>query len=86
MRNWILSDEGEKWSVKLDVRDLGGHLDSTQRQCASTLAGQVVIVLSRVMFFLWTSRRSFAFCPQCSCMLHYTVLKHLWLLKAVLPN
>ena len=49
MRNWIISDEGEKWSVKLDVRDLGGNLDSTQRQRASTLAGRVVIVPSGVM-------------------------------------
>ena len=24
-------DEGDKWSVKLDVRDLGGHLDTTFR-------------------------------------------------------
>ena len=23
----FLSHEGDKWSVKLDVRDLGGHLD-----------------------------------------------------------
>ena len=28
---------------------MGGHLDSIQRQRASTLAGRVVIVLSRVM-------------------------------------
>ena len=35
----------KKWSVKLDVHDLGGHLDSTQRRRASTLAGHVVVVL-----------------------------------------
>ena len=29
MRNWFLSQEGDKWSVKFDVRDLGGHLDTT---------------------------------------------------------
>ena len=23
MRGWVLSDEGHKWTVKLDVRDLG---------------------------------------------------------------
>ena len=49
MKNWMISGEGEKWSVQLDVRDLGGHLDSTKRQRASTLAGRVVIVLSRVI-------------------------------------
>ena len=29
MRGWVVSDEGHRWSVKLDVRDLGGHLDTT---------------------------------------------------------
>ena len=28
MRGWVLSDEGHRWTVKLDVRDLGGHLDT----------------------------------------------------------
>ena len=23
MRGWVVSDEGHRWSVKLDVRDLG---------------------------------------------------------------
>ena len=27
MKDWVVSD----WSVKLDVRDLGGHLDTTYR-------------------------------------------------------
>ena len=51
MSNWIISDEGEEWSVKLDVRDLRGHLDSTQRQRASTPAAWVVIVLCGVLAF-----------------------------------
>ena len=29
IRGWVLSDEGDRWAVKLDVRDLGGHLDTT---------------------------------------------------------
>ena len=29
MKTWLISDEGEHWSVKFDVRDLGGHLDTT---------------------------------------------------------
>ena len=29
MKKWVLSLEGDKWSVKFDVRDLGGHLDTT---------------------------------------------------------
>ena len=31
MKDWVLSQEGDKWSVKFDVRDLGGHLDTTFR-------------------------------------------------------
>ena len=31
MKGWVLSDAGDRWTVKLDVRDLGGHLDSTFR-------------------------------------------------------
>ena len=31
MKCWAVSDTGDKWSVRLDVRDLGGHLDSTLR-------------------------------------------------------
>ena len=38
MRVWLLTDEGDRWSVKLDVRDLGGHLDTTFRGCSATLA------------------------------------------------
>ena len=29
VRRWVVADAGDTWSVKLDVRDLGGHLDST---------------------------------------------------------
>ena len=25
MKEWVLSQEGDKWSVKFDVRDLGGR-------------------------------------------------------------
>ena len=24
MKEWVLSQDGDKWSVKIDVRDLGG--------------------------------------------------------------
>ena len=33
MRDWVLTDDGDRWMVKLDVRDLGGHLDTTFRGC-----------------------------------------------------
>ena len=45
MRDWVVSDEGHRWTVKLDVRDLGGHLDTTFRGWSSTLAARVRVVL-----------------------------------------
>ena len=36
MRGWLLSQEGDQWSVRFDVRDLGGHLDTTFRGWSST--------------------------------------------------
>ena len=29
MKDWVLSQEGGRWFVKSDVRDFGGHLDTT---------------------------------------------------------
>ena len=48
-KDWVLSLEGDKWSVRFDVRDLGGHLDTTFRGWSSTLAGRVRFVLSRLV-------------------------------------
>ena len=48
MRSWVLSDEGHKWTVKLDVRDLGVHLDTTLRVWSSTLSLRVRLVISRL--------------------------------------
>ena len=31
MKDWVRSQEGDRWSVRFDVRDLGGHLDTTFR-------------------------------------------------------
>ena len=45
MKAWLISGEGERWSVKLDIRDLGGHLDSTFRAWGRTLAARVLSVL-----------------------------------------
>ena len=49
MRNWVLSQEGDQWSVKFDVRDLGGHLDTTFRGWSATLAARVRLVLARLV-------------------------------------
>ena len=49
MKDWVLSDGGDKLSVKFDVRDLGGHLDTTFRGWSSTLAARVRLVLARLI-------------------------------------
>ena len=46
MKGWVLSDEGDLWTVMLDVRDLGGHLDVTCGGWAATLAARVRFVIS----------------------------------------
>ena len=48
MSGWVLSQEGDQWSVKFDVRDLGGHLDTTFRGWSSTLL-RVRLVISRLV-------------------------------------
>ena len=49
MKDWVLSHEVDKWSVKFDVWDLGGHLDTTFRGWSSTLAATVRLVISRLV-------------------------------------
>ena len=49
MKDWVLSDSGDQWSVKFDVRDLGGHLDTAFRGWSSTLAARVRLVISRLV-------------------------------------
>ena len=49
MRDWVVTDEGDRWTVKFDVRDLGGHLDTTFRGWSSTLAARVRLVLARLL-------------------------------------
>ena len=49
IKDWVLSDGGDKWSVRFDVRDLGGHLDTTFRGWSSTLAARVRLVISRLV-------------------------------------
>ena len=51
MSDWVLSQEGDQWSVNFDVRDLGGHLDTTFRGWSSTLSARVRFVISRLVIF-----------------------------------
>ena len=41
MKHWDVSGDGLPWKVKLDVRDLGGHLDFTGPASAGTLSQRV---------------------------------------------
>ena len=50
MCGWVVTDEGDRWSVLLDFRDLGGHLDSTFRGWYDTLAARVRLVIPRLVF------------------------------------
>ena len=45
---WRNMNEGCFWAVKLDVRDLGGHLDVTLRAVAGTLSNRVRIATTQV--------------------------------------
>ena len=44
VRGWIVT----RWSVKLDVRDLGGHFGTTFRGWSATLAARVRLVIARL--------------------------------------
>ena len=48
MTAWRNEHEGCFWAVKLDVRDLGGHLDVTLRAVAGTLSSRVRIATTQV--------------------------------------
>ena len=48
MTAWRNMNEGCFWAVKLDVRDLGGHLDVTLRAVAGTLSNRVKIATTQV--------------------------------------
>ena len=49
MKGSVVSDAEDRWTVKLDVRDLGGHLDSTFRARATTLGYRITAAVPRVL-------------------------------------
>ena len=68
MKDWVLSsDAGDTWTVKLDVRNLGGHLDTTYQRKAATLAGPVLGLLAAAILVVVALPLGFAgkrFCGQ----------------------
>ena len=48
MTAWRNRNEGCFWAFKLDVRDLGGHLDVTLRAVAGTLTNRIKIATTQV--------------------------------------
>ena len=44
-----MTDGGDRWAVKLDVRDFGGHLDTTFRGWSATLAARVRLDVARLV-------------------------------------
>ena len=49
MRGWIVTDEDDRWTVKLDIRDLGRHLDTTFRGWSAAVASRVRAVIARLV-------------------------------------
>ena len=66
MKGWVLSHEGDQWSVRFDVRDLGGHLDTTFRGWSSTLAARVRLVISRLVLIFALSLDRTTMKPWCA--------------------
>ena len=51
MRGRIVTDEGDRWSVNLDVRDLGGHLDTTFRGSATLDTRDRLVIARLILIF-----------------------------------
>ena len=47
MASWLVTDAGDSWTVKLDVGDLGGHLDLTFRGRDTALCRRIDGVVCR---------------------------------------
>ena len=61
MKSWLLSQEGDQWSVRFDVRDLGGHLAALHGIEASLLASDSLRKLrSAICRVVWSRRQPLA--------------------------
>ena len=63
--NRVLSPEGYKWSVRFDVRDLGGHLDTTFRGWSAAVAARVRLVISRLDFLNFCTSSGLSWSGSC---------------------
>ena len=82
MKGWVLSQAGDQWSVKFDVGDLGGHLDTTFRGWSATLAAGVRLVIARlVLIFVsfWIFMVGCGLLGLCTCLLRCMGLRPLCL-------
>ena len=78
MRRWDVSGDGKAWKVKLDVRDLDGHLDLTLRARAGTLSKMVKDAthgVAAVVLFPLGSRSSWVWLGVSICLLVFMLLK-----------
>ena len=68
LQSWwcLLTQEGDRWSVKFDVRDLGRHLDTTFRGWSATLATRVWLVIARLVLILALPLDFHGRVPACS--------------------
>ena len=86
MKDWVVFAQGERWTVKLDVRDLGGHLDTTHRAWGCTLAAGFLLFFGlsgSSLLYRLAIVVSFVFFAPCMSLLLYMVLKHLISLRVV---
>ena len=80
MKDWVLSQEGDRWSVKFDVRDLGGHLDTTFRGWSA-----ILLVWFSYLPSLWIFMVVFVLFVLCFSLLLFMELRLLcWLMIAYL--
>ena len=90
MKDWVVFAQDERSTVKMDVRDLGGHLDTTYRAWGCTLVARVVAVLGVVWlglcFTAWFTLVSFVFFVPCIFLLLCMELKPLISLRVVFSS
>ena len=87
MTAWRNRNEGCCWAVKLDVRDLGGHLDVTLRAVAGTLTNRVIIATTQVLAvgaLPWGFNACLDWCDQSICLVVFMVVKVLLYLSLLL--